>query len=242
MIAPMSSDTLVIMRVPAKDVASGAPVEIVVRARLGHAEMAIEHADMVHTNIHVDRIRHLANVVSRAANIATPLERPVRHRAKLSVALHHTTYEASRTMWLASQLIHASSPRMSDDDRHTYWSYLEAFLVHARNLQEFLYGEVDAKPSDVAATDFFEDPSIWTSGRPRPSSLLNLNGGTLRHLINKHVAHLTWDRVDDPLPDEAWDQVEEIAQELYTAMMCFRRLAEPTVVFDWTRWKPTSSN
>lgn len=89
---------------------------------------------------------------------------------------------------------------------------LEAQLVHARNIIEFLIQSVSDRPNraDLLRTDFLPfGVDDWTPG---PNSAV----GTLnRHIqtINRHLSHLSWDRIVRPsnkakewdYPGIAWD-------------------------------------
>jgi hypothetical protein len=76
---------------------------------------------------------------------------------------------------------------------------IESFVVHLRNVTNFLYLD-KPKATDVVAADSF-DPGVWTSLRPAISATLK----NARVRANKEVAHLTTDRISGSPPRKAWD-------------------------------------
>lgn len=87
------------------------------------------------------------------------------------------------------------------DDLHARNAYLECTLLHARALEEFLVFPLDRRRSDdMLRTQF---ASEW---KPRPrGAVARLEAR--RDTVNKHLAHLTWARVDDQEPPE-WPFIE----------------------------------
>jgi hypothetical protein len=61
---------------------------------------------------------------------------------------------------------------------------IEAFCIHARNLIKF-FDENGQSKDDVRAKHFCNNYACWTLGGPSKD---------LRRRLNKHVAHLTYDR------------------------------------------------
>jgi len=68
--------------------------------------------------------------------------------------------------------------------------YLESFVLHFRNLVDFLYEPRNAKPDDILAIDFFPDPNAWKTIRPAKTAEI-LDAETR---VNKLAVHLTYDR------------------------------------------------
>jgi hypothetical protein len=71
---------------------------------------------------------------------------------------------------------------------------LEAFIIHARNLRDFLYWPpkvTKPRDDDVIANDFFVNPHEWTRIRPKETLLLQ----RLNERANKHLGHLTYTRL-----------------------------------------------
>ena len=78
----------------------------------------------------------------------------------------------------------------------------EAFLIHFRNLLDFLYG-TKKHGDDVLATDYTAD-TLW---KPAPPSWLD----DYRRRCNKLLAHLTYDRVRyEDQNNMAWELEEKI--------------------------------
>ena len=76
-------------------------------------------------------------------------------------------------------------------DQDAVNAYLESFLIHARNLRDFLTRSRDdkgVKPNDVLAEDFF-DSDGWSC--PDEPPYLKEN----RIRLNRSLAHLTYDRI-----------------------------------------------
>jgi hypothetical protein len=87
-------------------------------------------------------------------------------------------------------------------DWHARNAYLECTLLHARALEEFLVLPVARRrwPKDMIRTEFAPE---WV---PRPSEAV-ARLEARRDIVNKHLAHLTWARVDYPEPPE-WRFIE----------------------------------
>ncbi len=69
---------------------------------------------------------------------------------------------------------------------------LEPFLLHVRNIREFLYNDGAKKKDDVLALDFFDNPDDWTKKRPPIGAYLK----SIRERLNKSLAHITYARLD----------------------------------------------
>ncbi len=103
---------------------------------------------------------------------------------------------------------------------------LESFLIHARNLHAFLYGERTKRPTDVVAVAFFltdKEQSAWIAGRPPEPPLFarkdeTFDGRTLIERIHKRLAHITLDRVNFDRPK--WP-LAEITYELFDGLHAF---------------------
>ena len=105
---------------------------------------------------------------------------------------------------------------------------LEAFIIHGRNLLDFLYAE-NSRASDVVAEDFLDDPDQWLTVRGAlPASLAGL-----RRRANKEVAHLTYDRLS-VTPGENWNFVD-IFRDLDLKFQVFRTLVPARCLAeDWS--------
>jgi len=81
-------------------------------------------------------------------------------------------------------------------------SVLESFLVHLRNLIDFLYLP-KCKKDDVLAEDYFQDPEVWLKLRP-------LQGNDLKKAkqrTNKLLSHLTYTRLKMAKSETQWDHI-----------------------------------
>jgi hypothetical protein len=72
---------------------------------------------------------------------------------------------------------------------HAAKACLESLLLHARNLTEFLI-EGRYKTSDIHRSDF---TSRWSP----PSSSAKTRIRSARSMFDRHLAHLSWERVED---------------------------------------------
>jgi hypothetical protein len=101
---------------------------------------------------------------------------------ELTDAATHVNYEVTMLRF------HAGS---TEPDNTT----IEGFLLHARNLIEFLGWRASSRSTDILATDFVPG---WTPPTPPDSSLSFTD---VLSKIDKHLSHLTWDRVDQAATD-----------------------------------------
>lgn len=112
---------------------------------------------------------------------------------EISAALGHIAYEA--TMCATSAIrcaeVEYGLRRGDGDDRN---AYLESALLHARNLYEFLC--TDGRNNDLRRRDFGPD---WKPTGEQQEAAARLLGAAQVDL-HKHLAHLTWERVERPEP------------------------------------------
>lgn len=79
-------------------------------------------------------------------------------------------------------------------------AFLESFTIHTRALLQFLFPK-DAKPDDVLAEDYFENPDDWFQLRgelPEPLTIVNRR-------VGKEIAHLTYARLDVTPETKGWN-------------------------------------
>ena len=77
--------------------------------------------------------------------------------------------------------------------------YLESFLVHTRNLRDFLFSP--PRGDDVSATHFFEPPDAeWDESVKDWCPYLDAN----KSRLNKSLAHLSYERIGYE-PYKGWD-------------------------------------
>lgn len=142
----------------------------------------------------------------------------------LSAMLGHLHYEIDM-MRMCSKLLEKRpshdellQPEYNQFFNTIAWAILEAYLVHARNLYDFLF----AKPQqdDVVAMHYFSDPGEWDKLKPEPSKKLC----RVRQSTNKHLAHLTATRANGfdtiSLRFFGWS-INETTQELRNALEIF---------------------
>jgi hypothetical protein len=137
--------------------------------------------------------------------------RIARSDADLKVASTHLHYELRMLRWLALKFADGGLP---DEQR---CAYLESFVVHARNLFDFLW-PMKARETDMIAADFAHGTS-WTAPAI-PSVLSSIEGGKgLSWFAAKYSAHLTYDR-RPPGRELEWP-AGAVAQELDRQVTAF---------------------
>jgi len=114
------------------------------------------------------------------------------------VGLDCLYYEIS--MWAETfRFLNNPNNKLSQFEKN---ALLELFLLHSRNLIDFL--ENNGKPDDIRCSDF--DISKKKVKLPSQNS---------KNKIQKFLSHLTWERVDKPSP--SWD-TPEIKQAITTEL------------------------
>jgi len=98
---------------------------------------------------------------------------------------------------------------------------LEALLIHARLLTNFLYPQ-SIQADDVIAADFFDDPEQWDKIRPRLPERLD----EMRKRADKEVAHLTTRRISGTPPEKSY-HLEGFAK-LWEVVRLFAMHASPS--------------
>ena len=137
-------------------------------------------------------------------------------------------YEAGMMVAFKNKLhelgVKRNSKGLSPEDDILYNGMLEGFLLHVRNLRDFLFSSKSAYPDDLLARDFFDNPTDWDSKIPAIPPYLQ----SCRDKLNTQLAHLskrrpeivsqgrkgwnteqlvddiaeTWNRFIDSLPDD----------------------------------------
>jgi len=95
---------------------------------------------------------------------------------------------------------------------------LESFVIHLRNMIDFLWPAEGAHDDDVIAAHFFDEPLYWNGIRPDISDTLS----AARSRANKEIAHLTYSRLSVAPDAKPWRPGEMYA-ELKPAMEKFLR-------------------
>jgi hypothetical protein len=68
---------------------------------------------------------------------------------------------------------------------------LETFLLHVRNIRDFLYKD-ESKNDDVLAIHYFKNPEEWKMLRPPIGDYLN----GIKERLNKALAHISYTRLE----------------------------------------------
>ena len=110
-------------------------------------------------------------------------------------------------------------------------AYIEAFVMHLRNLLDFIWK--DRADNDwVLAVHFFNDSKMWTSRRPVKSVALE----NAHRRAHKEVSHLSYDRSKTVGEDEKiWD-MEGLTRDLLPALFLFRELVPKNLLDDRCQW------
>lgn len=133
------------------------------------------------------------------------------NREALEEAQKHVEYEVGMLEQTAKML--PRSPDLSDaHDR----AILESFIIHTRNLVDFLY---KGKGRDRIAAEDFIDAKVWREQRPNESKLIK--DAYIR--ANNDVAHLTYTRLKNSKRGEQWP-ISEITKEILEAYALFEEL------------------
>jgi len=143
--------------------------------------------------------------------------RPFTDAYLLAYSSEHLAYEVDMFFGMVELRLRPSFPSLlsvSADPIRLNNALIESFVVHFRNIIDFLY--VDRpRPTDVVASDFF-DPAAWESRKPPLSGTLD----TARRRANKELAHLTTDRIPGAPPEKIWD-FNGLANELRPILRLF---------------------
>lgn len=115
--------------------------------------------------------------------------RPKRTPEEFREASYHVWYECEMLKYCANELLpHGPS------DGESFAVLMESFLIHARNLNQFLYGRerylenCRLDPDEVIAEDFFAGYEPWVKPQDYRISEDNLRR------INRQLAHISYGR------------------------------------------------
>ncbi|WP_373998752.1 hypothetical protein [Bdellovibrio bacteriovorus] len=97
-----------------------------------------------------------------------------------------------------------------------------SFAVNFRNIYDFLFSTPTNPKDDVLAAQFFDEPQTWHQLRPEISQSLRTHRGRL----NKHLAHITYARVNQSQADLFWD-FQEVMEGLTPAIKLFVNNVDP---------------
>jgi len=170
-----------------------------------------------------DRVTFLQALATRQQNRPSYRNKGYRPPVdSLQDILEHIRYERNMLEHTARNLKRLR-PCIESSGEHKilYYTTLESFLIHARNLSDFLYRSPrkNVMESDVLARDFFSEPAQWHHGRP---SSRHREG--LQSRVGKYLAHLSYDRIGSELEPTTWD-TGPIYQEIMKALDVWQQLA-----------------
>jgi len=140
-------------------------------------------------------------------------KRPFREAYLLAYSEEHVFYEFDMFLWSArvcGSVAQLSAPSPADAIPMSS-ALTENFVVHLRNVIEFLYPKKPRR-TDVTAADFC-DSGVW---QPTISETLN----AARNRADKELAHLTTGRIPGSPRNKKWD-CSGLSAELRPVMCCF---------------------
>ena len=105
---------------------------------------------------------------------------------------------------------------------------LEAFLLHARALTEFFY-QSSPRPDDIVAQDFMPMPVNWVAVCPPISSALE----EARRRAGKHLAHLTYDRLEVTPETKPWPFLEILSGIIGPLKVFLQHAPKDVLSDDW---------
>jgi hypothetical protein len=145
------------------------------------------------------------------------MSRKQRSKEDLLKASEHLRYEYK----MFNETANALSKREFNNNTIIKYALIESFVIHTRNLLDFLYKD-PIKDDDIRAGYFLDDQEIWQSKRPEKSRFL----GDISHRANKEVAHLTSTRYDvNKIEGEPWPYLR-IRNEINQIFREFLQLAQ----------------
>jgi hypothetical protein len=150
------------------------------------------------------------------------VERPYTDAYLLAYSDEHVFYECDMFLWLAQVCgggAKLGAPSVPDATRLNN-VLIEAFVIHLRNVVDFLYLD-RPKKTDVVAADFCT-ASSWAATRPAISAALD----AARTRANKEIAHLTTDRLAARSPAKQWE-FSVLAAEIRPLLQLFAKCAVP---------------
>lgn len=148
--------------------------------------------------------------------------RPFSDAYLMAYSDEHVVYEFDMFLWLAQVCgsgLKIGAPSAADATRLSNVR-IESFVVHLRNVIEFLYPR-SPRSTDVVAADFF-DPDVWDGLRPTISGTLEV----ARHRADREIAHLTSCRITGGPPEKVWDFMS-LADEIRSLMRLVAENALP---------------
>lgn len=120
----------------------------------------------------------------------------------LKYSEEHVAYEVRMFIWLANALGKRTMTvraKTEEDALRLRFALIEAFVLHLRNLREFLFLNYPKNEHIVAAQ--FCQMDIWQKARPALSAVLKTAWGR----ASKEMAHLTTKRIAGSPREKEWD-------------------------------------
>jgi hypothetical protein len=115
----------------------------------------------------------------------------------LQEAMEHLGYE----LWMLAETSGRIPAAKRDADVVANNAYLESMLFHARSLADFFVHNKKGFPSDIRRTEF--GSVDWQPGPADAVARIESNSP----VIDKHLAHLTWERVSNEPPEWRYAEV-----------------------------------
>ena len=132
------------------------------------------------------------------------------HHPQAQVIASHVAYEIEMFFRTIDRLEHDLGKDVVEDNQR-----IEAALLHARVIYDFLFVLPRSGSPDVSARHFFDDPSMWEPKVTEHCPYL----AERRERLNRSVPHLSYDRLNYE-KDKDWD-LHAAATELKGAWECF---------------------
>lgn len=117
------------------------------------------------------------------------MARKPRTDSDLRAASDALAYEAEMLMFATHQISTGLDPLTNN-------MATESFLLHFRNLRDFLYPHMPER-DDIIADDFFDPPNQWNA--PQPHFLSQQRWAT-----NLKLGHLSYERIESRYKDKNW--------------------------------------
>ena len=133
----------------------------------------------------------------------------------LAYSEEHVLYEIAMFFRLGKLLLSKDRLPPTDIGRSVDNALVESFVIHFRNLFDFLYFK-RSKKKDVLAEDFFDAPEAWRKLRPKLSSKVK----NCKDRAAKEVVHVTEVRFYGTPKGKGWP-VREMLDGLKTAVESF---------------------
>lgn len=152
------------------------------------------------------------------------MPKPMSDEELLAYSGEHIFYEVRMFFWLALALARRTITVTAPTPEDPHWfrcNLIEGFVLHLRNLLEFIFLGYPKDKHLVAAQ--FCKPGKWTEVRPALSEVLKRAWGR----ADKEMVHLTTERISGTPPEKEWDFIG-IADEMAPPLRLLVCVAEPS--------------